>query len=76
MGHGTDGLAKRIICPSCKASIVLRSYRNDLLACPRCGDWLDVPSPHRRRPARIEYEPKTDFEEGDDWERDLRDRLG
>ena len=76
MGHSTAGAPKRIICPSCKASVVLHTYRNDFMACPRCGDWLDLPGRDARKSSRVDYEPKTDFDEGDEWERNLTERIG
>lgn len=49
---------------------------DQVVSCPRCGEWLVQTGRRSLRLEPVDQEPGTDFDETSDWEQSLRDELG
>ena len=67
---------RRLMCPSCGASIHFRHDKNSIGTCPQCGGWLIQRSRLSRKLELVDGEvPSSAFDESDEWERALIDRI-
>ena len=69
-------IKRELVCPSCNVTIHFRPEMDDLGTCPMCGEWLVRSGRWKPRLDRLDYEPSTDFDEYNDWERSLIDKIG
>ena len=68
---------RKMVCPSCGASIHFRHDKNSIGICPECGDWLIQRSRVGRRLEVVDEEmPSIAFDETDEFERAVMDEIG
>jgi len=68
-------MQRKQTCPSCQAPINVHGERGSFRTCPRCGEWLVERGRWNRRLERVDAEEGTDFDETNEWERTLAERM-
>ena len=76
MGHAMARRTRKLVCPSCEASIHFRHDKNSIGTCPQCGEWLIQRRWLGRRLEHVDEEaPTSAFDETAAWERALIDEI-
>jgi len=76
MGHAMARRTRKLVCPSCEASIHFRHDKNSIGTCPQCGEWLIRRGWLGRRLEPVDDETEgSAFDESTEWEKELIDKI-
>lgn len=76
MGRTMVKRVRKLACPACGVSIHFRHDKSSIGTCPECGEWLIQRSWLSRKLELVDAEmPSSAFDESDEWERALMDKI-